>query len=106
MFKINFNFILSKLHTHGVVGVVGLVGVDGVDGVVGLVGVVRVSGVYGVIGVVGVEVVTLLVEHYFVQKVLAGAVSFCYGFYGFTCSSCHPNNTSLLLTGLLTGVSR
>ena len=48
---------------------VGVVGADGVDGVV------EVSGVAGVIGVVGVEVVTLLVEHYFVQKVLAGAVS-------------------------------
>ena len=82
---------------------VGVVGADGVDGVVGVSG---VDGVAGVIGVVGVEVVTLLVEHYFVQKVLAGAVSLCYGFYGFTCSSCHPNNTSLLLTGLLTGVSR
>ena len=46
-----------------------LVGADGVGGVSG------VDGVAGVIGVVGVEVVTLLVEHYFVQKVLAGAVS-------------------------------
>ena len=42
---------------------------------VGVVWADGVSGVVAVIGVVRVEVVTLLVEHYFVQKVLAGAVS-------------------------------
>ena len=83
----------------------------GVVRVVSMVGVVRMVGVVGV-----VRMVTLLVEHYFVQSSVGRLSS------GVLCVSFPPNNTSglsgkipnnnnnnytsLLLTGLLTGVSR
>ena len=73
-----------------------------VVGVVRMLGVVRMVGEVRMVRVVGVRMVTLLTEHYFVQSSV-GRLSF-----GVLRVSCPKNlkNTSLLLTGLLTGVSR
>ena len=95
-----------------VFGVVRMVRVVMVVRVVRMVGVVEVVGMVRVIGVVRmVRMVTLLVEHYFVQISVGQwsllldvlwvyRVSWTYG------PNKKNNFTSLLLTGLLTSVSR
>ena len=89
-----------------------MVGVVMVEGVVGVDRVVRMVGVVEVVGMVRmVSMVTLLGEHYFVQISVGKwsllldvlwvyRVSWTYG------PNKKNNFTSLLLTGLLTGVSR
>ena len=76
--------------------------VVGVVRMVGVVGVVRMVGMFRMVGVV--RMVTLLAEHYFVQ-ISVGRWSLLLDVLWV---SCPKNNkvSSLLLTGLLTGVSR
>ena len=98
------------VHVVRMVWVVWLVRMIGVVGVVTMVGVVGVVMMVGVVGVV--RMVTLLMKHYFVQSSVGRLSS------GVLCVSFPPNNTSglsgkipnnymsLLLTGLLMGVSQ
>ena len=64
------NCFNSYNHYHWVIGVNGVIGVIAVIGVILVIGVNGVIAVIAVNGVIGVNVVTQLVEDYFVQKAL------------------------------------